>query len=293
MQAVLAILVLFFAVSSNALPLSTKSRWIIDDSTGERVKLVCGNWEGHLEPLLPEGLSKRPLDEISRHISLMGFNCVRLTWAVHMYTRYSNLTVAQNFHDLNLTDALVGIQRHNPQLVGLTVADAQRAVIESLGLHGIMVFLDCQVSHPMWCCNDNDGNGFFGEVYFDPHEWLQGLSMVSKRYKDTPTVMAMSLRNEFRGPLQNKTLWYHWVEKGAKTIHRGNPNLLVLISGLNYDIDFTFLKTKPLRLNIGNKVVYETHRYGFTESQGPFWLNQSVNYMCKMLPKKLRKNQGS
>lgn len=191
MQTLVTIVLIFFAVSSHAVPLSTKSRWIIDDSTGERVKLVCGNWEGHLEPLLPEGLSKRPLDEISRHISLMGFNCVRLTWAVHMYTRHANLTVVQNFQDLNLTDALRGIQKHNPQLLALTVVDAQKAVIHSLISHGVMVFLDCQVSHPMWCCNDNDGNGFFGDVYFDPHEWLKGLSIVSQRYKDTPMVLYM------------------------------------------------------------------------------------------------------
>lgn len=104
--------------------------------------------------------------------------------------------------------------------------------------------------------------------------------------------MGMSLRNEFRGPLQNETVWYHWVERGVKTIHRGNQNLLVLVSGLDYDVDFRFLKTKPLRVNIGNKLVYETHRYGFTEQQAPLWLNQSVNYMCTNITQEIEDKAG-
>ncbi|GLT86552.1 hypothetical protein SLE2022_046860 [Rubroshorea leprosula] len=67
----------------NSLPLSTNSRWIVDDQTGQRVKLACANWVSHLEPIvaegLAEGLSKQPLDVISKKILSMGFNCVRLT----------------------------------------------------------------------------------------------------------------------------------------------------------------------------------------------------------------------
>ncbi|XP_071920232.1 glycosyl hydrolase 5 family protein [Coffea arabica] len=280
MQTLVATVLIFFAVSSHAVPLSTRSRWIIDESTGDRVKLVCANWEGHVS-MLPEGLSKSPLDDISRHISLLGFNCIRLTWAVYMYTRHAHVTVAQHLQDLNLTDALAGIQRHNPHLASLTLVDAQKAVIESVASHGVMVILDCQVSKPMWCCNDNDGNGFWGDAYFDPHEWLRALSTVAKRYKDMHMVMAMSLRNELRGPRQNETLWYHWVEEGAKTIHRANPNVLVLVSGLNYDLDFRFLKTKPLKLGIGKKMVYEAHQYAFSDGQDVLWLTKSVNWMCK------------
>lgn len=195
MQSIVAILLIVInAASLHALPLSTSSRWIVNESTGERVKLACVNWAGHLEPMLPEGLHKRPLPEIAGQISLMEFNCVRLTYATHMFTRHTNLTVEQNFRNLGLREAIAGIAKNNPHILSLTLVDAQRAVVEELGSHGIMVVLDNHVSYPIWCCSGDDGNGFFGDKYFDPKEWLQGLSMVSITYKDTPMVCIYRLQ---------------------------------------------------------------------------------------------------
>ncbi|KAM3321647.1 hypothetical protein P3S67_002798 [Capsicum chacoense] len=80
-----------FVTFSHCLPLSTSSRWIIDDESGKRVKLVCVNWAGHLQTMLPEGLDQQPISHIARHISLMGFNCVRLTWAnLHVHSIFKS-----------------------------------------------------------------------------------------------------------------------------------------------------------------------------------------------------------
>ncbi|KAG8375043.1 hypothetical protein BUALT_Bualt10G0058600 [Buddleja alternifolia] len=286
------LLLLSFATLCYSLPLSTSSRWIVDGLTGARVKLICANWPGHPEPMLAEGLNKRPVGEIVRHTALMGFNCVRLTYATHMFTRYAHLTVTQNFRRLGLQDEIEGISHNNPEFLNMTVVEAQTAVIEALGQYGVMVVLDNQVSHPMWCCSDDDGNGFFGDKYFDPQEWLKGLHIVANRYKDTSMVVAMSLRNELRGPLQNETVWRWYMSKGAETIHKANPNSLVLVSGLTYDIDFTFLKKKPLKLNIKNKIVYEFHRYSFSEGQGPIWLNQSLTKACDSVMQETQNKVG-
>lgn len=59
---------------------------------------------------------------------------------------------------------------------------------EGLGAMDIVVVLDNHVSLPKWCCSDYDGNGFFGDEYFDPDEWLQGLTTVATRYAGNPTV---------------------------------------------------------------------------------------------------------
>ncbi|KAG8375044.1 hypothetical protein BUALT_Bualt10G0058700 [Buddleja alternifolia] len=284
--------IFIFTSLCNSLPLSTTSRWIVDEPTGDRVKLTCANWAAHLEPMLAEGLNKRPLVQIGRHVAQMGFNCVRLTWATYMFTRYANLTVTQSLSRLGLQDAVEGIARHNPDILNRTVVDAQRAVIEALGSQGVMVVLDNQVSQPMWCCSDNDGNGFFGDKYFDPKEWLQGLHIVAKRYKDTSMVVAMSLRNELRGPLQNETLWYQFIRKGARTIHKANPNVLVIVSGLNYDLDFTFLKERPLKLKFKDKLVYETHRYSFTSGQTKLWLDQPFRKTCESITQEIHTRAG-
>lgn len=87
---------------TTSLPLSTNSRWIVDDQTDRRVKLACVNWPSHLEPVFAEGLSKRSMDSIAEQIVSMGFNCVRLTWPLYLVTNdsLSSLTVRRSFQNL-------------------------------------------------------------------------------------------------------------------------------------------------------------------------------------------------
>nr|GFA07777.1 ricin B, lectin domain, glycoside hydrolase, family 5 [Tanacetum cinerariifolium] len=179
----------FFVFHCHSYPLSTSSRWIVEQGSGNRVKLACVNWPGHLHVMIPEGLNKKPIKTIVSDIAnVMGFNCVRLTWATYMYTRYLNVTVSQSLDRWNLTVAKDGIARNNPEMLGMMVVEAQNAVIEELAKEDIMVVLDNHVSLPKWCCGDDDGNAFFGDEFFDPDEWVQGLVAVASRYKGNPTV---------------------------------------------------------------------------------------------------------
>ncbi|XP_076958188.1 glycosyl hydrolase 5 family protein-like [Bidens hawaiensis] len=278
---------------SHSLPLLTNSRWVVDNLTGERVKFKCVNWPAHLQPMLAEGLDKKPISHIGRRIASLGFNCVRLTWATRMFTRYSNKTVVQTFRELDLMNAISGIKRNNPRVLDLTVVDAFSAVINVITSLGMMVVLDNHVSEPMWCCSNNDGNGFFRDKYFDPREWLNGLSIVGQRYRNTHMVVAMSLRNELRGPRQNANEWYRWVHEGTTLIHRVNPHVLVLVSGLNYALDFTTVKTKLLGLEdaLPNKLVFEAHRYSWSGGRDA-WLHQPLNKICNDLTNDVDKNVG-
>lgn len=182
------LLFISFSTPTHSLPLSTRSRWIVDDISGKRVKLAGLNWAGHVGPMLPEGLDKRPLGEIARHIALTGFNNVRLTYASYMYTRHANLTVLESFQKLGLESSIRGIRMNNPYLLGLTLVQAHKTVVDVLAMNGVMVLLDCQVSEPIWCCNDNDGNGFWGDKNLQPQEWLRALTIVATLYKHTPMV---------------------------------------------------------------------------------------------------------
>lgn len=93
-------------------------------------------------------------------------------------------------------------------------------------------------------------------------------------------MIAVDLRNELRGSRQNKKDWYTYVRKGARTIHEANPNVLIVISGLNFDSDFTFLKKKSLGLeDLKKKIVYEVHLYSFTGSSDR-WTIQPLNRLC-------------
>lgn len=182
-------LLVLFLFPFHSFPLSTSSRWIVDQISGYRVKLTCINWPGHLHVMIPEGLNKKPVKAIVSDIShTMGFNCVRLTWATYMYTRYSNVTVSESLDRWNLTGAKEGVRKNNPELLEMSVVEAQNAVVNELGKGKLMVVLDNHVSLPEWCCGENDGNGFFGDEFFDPDEWLQGLVAVARRYNSNPSV---------------------------------------------------------------------------------------------------------
>ncbi|XP_020969864.1 uncharacterized protein LOC107621467 [Arachis ipaensis] len=174
---------------SNGYPLSTQNRWIIDESTKQRSKLVCGNWAGHLEPMLPEGLNKKPLKDLVSQLVNQRFNCVRLTYAIYMWTRYENNVVEDTLRDLRIHKEVVkGISKSNPSLLKMTHIQVFDSLVKELGDQNVMVLLDNHVSKAKWCCNDDDGNGFFYDKYFDPLEWMQGLSLVGKHYAGNSVV---------------------------------------------------------------------------------------------------------
>lgn len=121
----LPLLISLSSSAAAALPLSTSSRWIVDES-GQRVKLACANWVSHLDAVVAEGLSKQPLGAISARIASLGFNCVRLTWPLFLATNGSlaSLTVRQSFQRLGLADAISGIQANNPDIIDLSRIEA-------------------------------------------------------------------------------------------------------------------------------------------------------------------------
>lgn len=130
---ILYLLLLLFATTAHhhlraaALPLSTNSRWIVDDGNGgERVKLSCVNWVSHLDAVVAEGLSKQPVDMISKKILEMGFNCVRLTYPLFLFTNdtLGSVTVRQSLRKLGLIESIAGFQANNPSIIDLSLIKA-------------------------------------------------------------------------------------------------------------------------------------------------------------------------
>ncbi|XP_077229742.1 glycosyl hydrolase 5 family protein-like [Tasmannia lanceolata] len=276
---------------SMALPLSTNSRWIVDEN-GRRVKLACMSWASHLEVMLAEGLNRKPLDTISKKIVSMGFNCVRLTWPLFMVTNDSlaSLTVRQSFLNNGLTESIAAIQVNNPSLIDLPLIQAYQAVVSSLSNNNVMVILDNHISKPGWCCSNSDNNGFFGDKYFDPNLWLTGLTRIATMFNGSSYVVGMSLRNELRGPKQNLNDWYKYMQKGAEAVHAANPNILVILSGLNFDTELSFLSNKQVQLTFTEKLVFELHWYAFSDGQA--WAEGNPNQVCGSLGGNFKRRGG-
>lgn len=279
------------AASFPSLPLSTSSRWIVDGND-RRVKLACVNWAAHLEAAAAEGLGKQPLDTISKRVVSLGFNCVRLTWPLYLLTNASlgSLPFRASLAGLGLIESAAAVAVNNPALLDLSLLQVFQAVVSNLASNKLMVILDNQISKPGWCCSKFDDNGFFGDKYFDPDEWLQGLTMMATIFNSSTNVVGMSLRNELRGPKQNISLWYRYMQIGAEAVHAANPNLLVILSGLDYDKDLSFLSEKQVQLTFTDKVVFELHWYGF--SDGGDWENGNPNEVCGSVVDNMMKKGG-
>ena len=59
------------------------TRMVTVDSEGQRVKLACVNWYGaHMEDMVVNGLDRQNIQFIADTIAELGFNCVRLPWAL-------------------------------------------------------------------------------------------------------------------------------------------------------------------------------------------------------------------
>nr|XP_028951691.1 glycosyl hydrolase 5 family protein-like isoform X2 [Malus domestica] len=286
---ILSLLTLTPAVS--ALPLSTSSRWIVDES-GQRVKLACVNWVSHLDTVVAEGLSKQPVDAIAKLIVSLGFNCVRLTWPLFLGTNetLAAVTVRQSFQSLGLLDSISGIQSNNPALVDLPLLKAYQAVVSSLGSNNVMVILDNHLSKPGWCCSNTDGNGFFGDQYFNPDLWITGLTRMATLFKGVSNVVGMSLRNELRGPKQNVNDWYKYMQRGAEAVHSANADVLVILSGLSFDTDLSFLAKRPVNLTFAGKTVFEVHWYGFSDGQA--WQSGNPNQVCGQVYNNVKRKSG-
>lgn len=136
-------------VAMDGAPLGTNSRWIVNQN-GQRVKLACVNWVSHLDAVVAEGLSKKPVNEISKEIKSMGFNCVRLTWPTLLTTddNISNLKVRQSLENHGLIDFIDGFQFNNPTILDLSLIQAfQVLLIQFLIVSWLLHLLNYSFTH--------------------------------------------------------------------------------------------------------------------------------------------------
>ncbi|CAF2051048.1 unnamed protein product, partial [Brassica napus] len=134
------------------------------------------------------------------------------------------------------------------------------------------------------------GNGFFGDKFFDPTVWTAALSKMAATFNGVSNVVGMSLRNELRGTKQNVNDWFKYMQQGAEAVHSANKNVLVIMSGLSFDTDLSFLMPRPVHLSFTGKLVFELHWYSF--SDGNSWSTNNSNDNCGQVLNRIRNNGG-
>ncbi|KAF2270001.1 glycoside hydrolase [Lojkania enalia] len=283
---------------ASLLPLSTKGRDIIDNN-GDIFHFMSTNWPGHQETMIPEGLQHASIEDIVAWFPRFGLNSVRLTFAIEMiddiFSNSPNQTLEKSvlnaLGEKNGTIVLNQILERNPQLTKETTRlEVFDSVAKEFAKKNIIVHLDNHVSKAFWCCGENDGNGWFGEEYFDVKKWIRGWSYITKHVKNWPTFASAGLRNELRNANNAEPVdWYTWyvhMTSAANAVHEADPDALIFFSGLSYDTyidpiplgkmlngtDETATEGKsvifiPNNFPYKDKIVLEIHKYDFEATQ--------------------------
>jgi endoglucanase len=268
-----------------SVPLSSSNRWIVDTNK-QRVKLRCINWAGHMEANIPEGLHRQSVEYISDWIAKEGFNCVRLTYSIDMALN-PGLKVSESFRNaaratgadegamVALYDRAVG---KNGFLKDASVLDVFDRIQIALWDRGVMTIIDNHVSKAGWCCNLDDGNGWWSDApiylaansrYFDNQKWLDGLQKMAQWAKGKPGIVGLSLRNELRAHVTQipwaPNTWFDRMSRAARLVHEANKDVLVIIGGLNGGTDLSPLRERTMSVgDWAGKNVWEAHMYSFT-----------------------------
>lgn len=96
---------------------------------------------------------------------------------------------------------------------------------------------------------------------------------MAKRYRNNPRVIGMDLRNEIRrsgtkiptwGGGNKATDWKMAAEISGNQLQEIAPHWLIIVGGIDYQLDLTKVYEHPVKLHIPNKLVYTGHFYGFS-----------------------------
>lgn len=228
----------------------------IVDAQGNPVVLTGINWFGlETDSYAPHGLWARNLESILDQIVDLGFNTIRLP--------YSNQL-------LDSTSMPNGINYElNPELKGMTGLQIMDKLIQEAGKRGLKIVLDrhrpdSHAQSELWYTDQ-----------YSEERWIQDWVMLAKRYAGDDTVIGVDLHNEPHGQAtwgsgDPSTDWRLAAEKAGNAILAANPNLLIIVQGVDHYQDDWYwwggnligAKDYPVRLDLPGHLVYSTHVYG-------------------------------
>ncbi|MCL2633840.1 MAG: cellulase family glycosylhydrolase [Oscillospiraceae bacterium] len=278
----------------------------IVDKDGKEVWITGINWFGYNTGTNTfDGLWQSNLEQSLQSIADRGFNMLRVPFSVELIKNWQN----GSYPPANYNQAL------NPNLNGknsLEIFEYALDVCASVGLK-VMIDIHSAESDPM---GHMTNMWFTSKISVD--DFYSSLEWMAYRYRNNDTILAYDLKNEPHGKpnetpraiWNNSTTdpnnWKHVAQTAALKVLNQNPNVLVLVEGIeiyprnittngNYssknEADYFYnwwggnlrgVKDFPIELGrFQNKLVYSPHDYGPTVHLQP-WFYAGYNYNTLM-----------
>ncbi|KAF5940042.1 hypothetical protein HYC85_021209 [Camellia sinensis] len=80
------------------------------------------------------------------------------------------------------------------------------------------------------------------------------------------------------------------MQKGAEAVHAVNRDVFVILSGLSFNTNLSFLLNRPMNLTFKGKLVFEVHSYGFFD--GSTWITGNPNQVCGQVVDQMMRKGG-
>ncbi len=294
-------------VAAKDVPKPTTDDWLsvkgskIVDKNGKEVWLTGCNWFGYNTGTNTfDGLWACDLNTSIASIADHGFNLLRVPISSELIKNWSN----GNYPTANFNQAT------NSYLVGMNSLEIFDYVVGQCRANGLKIMIDIH-------CAKTDSMGHMKALWTDgdisEKDYLDTLAWMAKRYKNDDTIIAFDLENEPHGKpnesprakwdnSKDSDNWKYIAEKAANSVLKQNPNVLVMVEGIEiYPIDtkkngnfsstnsadyyFNWwggnlrgVKDNPIDLGkYQNKLVYSPHDYGPAVFQQP-WFKSGYNY---------------
>lgn len=267
----------------------------ITDSSGKEVWLTGCNWFGYNTGTnCFDGLWACDLNSSLASIADHGFNLLRIPISTELINNWAD----GEYPEANYNKAA------NSYLEGMNSLEIFDYVIGQCRANGIKIMIDIH-------CAVTDSMGHMKPLWTDgsitEQNYLDSLSWMAERYKGDDTIIAYDLKNEPHGK-QNESPrakwdnskdsdnWKYIAEKAANAVLDKNPNVLVMVEGIeiypkdikkngnfssqNEDDYFFNWWGGNLRgvadnpINLGkhqNKLVYSPHDYGPAVYEQPWF----------------------
>ena len=228
------------------------------DSNNAPYTIKAASWFGMETPdCMPHGLwGTLTIDDALANIKSMGFNTVRLPFSNEC------LAAASIKGNLNYwANRAYALEGKTPLVLMDTVIARAKA-------NGLKIILDrhrpsSADQSPLWYTSA-----------YPESKWIADWKMLATRYKNDPTVIGADLHNEPAGAATwggaAATDWQAASTRGGNAVLASNPNLLIIIEGIENQGNGTStwwgggladVKNKPVTLATPNRVVYSPHDY--------------------------------
>lgn len=251
----------------------------IIDKNGNTVRLKSVNWFGaESSTNIPHGIWQRSYKEMIDQIASLGFNCIRIPFSGDTFKAGAKPVGGV---DTSQADNIDFILSGDPTQPGTVVFKdtftCMDYIINYAASKELYVILD---HHRRSAGAGADGSPVDGN--YSLSAWINTWTSVANHYKTFPNVIGADVHNEPHD--LSWDTWASYAEQCGNAILAAAPNWLVVVEGVGaYNSENYWwggmlkgVATRPVTLNVANKVVYSPHEYG--QSVGSqAWLSTDSN----------------